>query len=79
LTEYGSLKLIARRPPWNPNLTEWSKVRVAQLRSSADTHHWSLYWADRNCRWHRYDDLDPGSVDEALNEIEADPTCSFWG
>jgi hypothetical protein len=23
--------------------------------------------------------LVPGSVDKALNEIEADPTCIFWG
>jgi hypothetical protein len=33
------------RPPRHPNLTEWSKVRVAQLRYNADTYHWSLYWA----------------------------------
>jgi hypothetical protein len=52
---------------------------VAQLRYSANTHHWSLYWADRNGRWHRYDDLEPGPVDKALNEIEGDPTCIFWG
>jgi hypothetical protein len=54
-------------------------VRVAQLRYSANTHQWSLHWADRNGRWHRYDDLDSGPVEEALNEIEADPTCIFWG
>jgi hypothetical protein len=52
---------------------------MAQLRYSADTHQWHLYWADRNGRWHRYDDLAPGAVDQALNEIEADPTCIFWG
>jgi hypothetical protein len=62
------------RPLWHPNLTEWSKVRVAQLRYSANTHHWSVYWADRNGHWHRYDDLEPGPLDTVLNEIEADPT-----
>ena len=55
------------------------RTRVAQLRYSANTNHWSRYWADRNDRWHRYDDIDPGPVDKALNEIEADPTCIFWG
>ena len=75
----NSVTIFDCRPPWHPNLTEWSKVRVAQLRYSANTHHWSLYWADRNGRWHRYYDLDPGLVDEALNEIETDPTCIFWG
>ena len=52
---------------------------MAQLRYSANTHYWSLYWADRNGRWHRYDDLEPSPVDKALNEIEGDPTCIFWG
>ena len=75
----NSVTIFDCRPPWHPNLTEWSKVRVAQLRYSASTHHWSLYWADRNGRWHRYDDLDPGPVDNVLKEIEADPTCIFWG
>lgn len=54
-------------------------MRVAQLRYSASTHHWSLYWADRNGRWHRYPGLQPGTVGEMLEEIEADPTGIFWG
>ena len=43
----SSVSIYECRPPWHPDLTEWSKVRVAQLRYSANTHHWSLYWADR--------------------------------
>jgi Protein of unknown function (DUF3024) len=75
----SSVTIYECRPPRRPNLTEWSKVRVAQLRYSGNTHRWSLYWADRDGRWHRYDDLDPGPVNDLLNEIEADPTCTFWG
>ena len=75
----SSVSIYECRPPWHPDLTEWSKVRVAQLRYSAETHHWSLYWADRNGRGHRHDDLEPGPVDKLLGEIEADPTCIFWG
>lgn len=52
---------------------------MAQLRYSAGNHHWSLYWADRNGRWHRYDDLAPSPIDQVLNEIETHPTCIFWG
>ena len=26
-----------------------------------------------------YDDIDPGTVDDLLNEINDDPTCIFWG
>jgi hypothetical protein len=58
----NSVTIFDCRPPWHPSLAEWSKVRVAQLRYSPSTHRWSLYWADRNGRWHRYDDLDPGPV-----------------
>ena len=65
--------------PWRSNLTEWSKVRVAQLRYSADTYQWSLYWADRDGRWHRYDVLDSSPADKVLIEIEDDPTCISWG
>jgi hypothetical protein len=79
ITTGNSVTIFDCRPPWHPNLTEWSKVRVAQLRYSASTCQWSLYWADRNGRWHPYDDLDSGPVDKVLNEIEADPTCIFWG
>jgi Protein of unknown function (DUF3024) len=75
----SSVTIFDCRPPWHPNLTEWSKVRVAQLRYSANNRHWSLYWADRIGRWHRYDDLAPGTVEKVLNETEADPTCIFWG
>ena len=34
----NSVTVFDCRSPWHPNLTEWSKVRVAQLRYSADTH-----------------------------------------
>lgn len=74
-----SVTIFECRPPWHPDLTEWSKVRVAQMRYSASTHHWSLYWADRNGRWHRHDDLDPGPLDTVLDEIQADLTGIFWG
>jgi hypothetical protein len=74
-----SVTIFDCRPPWHPNLTDWSRVRVAQLRYSPTSNLWSLYWADRNGRWHRYDDLDPGTVDDILDEINLDPTGIFWG
>jgi hypothetical protein len=56
-----------------------SRVPVAQLRYDPSNHLWTLYWADRNSRWHRYDDIDPSTTDQLLNEINDDPTCIFWG
>jgi Protein of unknown function (DUF3024) len=75
----SSVTIFDCRPPWHENLTDWSKVRVAQLRYDAASHTWSLYWADRNGRWHRYEDLDPSALDDVLAEVSADPTGIFWG
>jgi hypothetical protein len=67
------------RPPRHPELKEWSRVPIAQLRYDAEHKHWTLYYADRNSRWHRYDLIDPGTVDQLLEEIDSDPTGIFWG
>jgi hypothetical protein len=74
-----SVTIYDCRPPWHPELTDWSRVPVAQLRYDPTATNWTLYWADRNSRWHRYDDLEPGTVDDLLHEIDDDPTCIFWG
>ena len=74
-----SVTIFDRRPPWHPDLTDWSRVPVAQLRYAADTNSWTLYWADRDARWHRYQETEPGTVEQLLNEIDQDPTCIFWG
>jgi hypothetical protein len=59
---------------------EWVRIRVAQLRYAPEDRSWTLYWRDRNDRWHEYSDLDPTSdLTAVLAEIDADPTCIFWG
>lgn len=74
-----SVTIFDCRPPWHPSLTEWSRVPIAQLRYDRGTGQWTLYWADRNSRWHLYDDIEPGSVVELLAEVERDPVAIFWG
>ncbi len=74
-----SVTIFECRPPWHPNLTEWSRMRIAQLRYDPDDHLWTLYCADRNGRWHRYYDYTKGTVEKVLDEITADPTGIFWG
>ena len=41
---------------------------------------WSLYWRDRNLRFHRYDQLPPSPrVGDLLEEVDRDPIAIFWG
>jgi hypothetical protein len=41
---------------------------------------WTLYWRDRNLRFHRYDQLPPApGTGDLLTEIDRDPTAIFWG
>ena len=76
----NSVTILDCRPPWREEFTTWSRVPVAQLRYKPDVHAWTLYWADRNSRWHVYDLLEPHQPAQTLiDEIEADPTCIFWG
>lgn len=74
-----SVTIFDCRAPSHPDVTDWSRVLVAQLRYEPASDTWTLYWADRNSRWHRYDDIDPGTADELLNEVNEDPTGIFWG
>jgi hypothetical protein len=51
---------------------------IARLRYTRAAKRWSLYWRDRNPRFHRYDQLPPSPrVDELLQEADRDPI--FWG
>jgi len=74
------LTIVERRVPWRPDLgPEWTTFPVARLRYTASTRRWTLYWRDRNLRFHLYDRLPPSpSVEVLLGEIDSDPTCIFW-
>ena len=78
----NAITIVERHPPWNPDLvgSDWSRLKVAQLRYDAGTSRWSLYWRDSNKSWSLYDDVEPSTtVDPLLAEVEADPTGIFWG
>jgi hypothetical protein len=75
------LTIVERRAPWRENLgPAWTSFPIARLRYTAATRSWTLYWRDRNLRFHIYDRLAPSPrVDDLLNEIDRDPTAIFWG
>lgn len=75
------LTIVECRPPWLPEAgSEWTRLPVARLRYTKGTGQWSLYWRDRNLRFHLHD-LVPvtAQVEDLLNEVERDPTGIFWG
>jgi len=77
------LTLVERRAPWREDYgPEWSSVPIARLRYTAANKSWTLYWRDRNLRFHVYDVVTPSqSVEDLLAEINRDPnpTGIFWG
>lgn len=78
-----SVTIAESNPPWDGRGTEWIEVMVAQLRYSPETTKWSLYWADRNSKWHPYEKIfegfRPGPLASMLKEVDRDPACIFWG
>jgi hypothetical protein len=75
------ITIVERRPPWGSDASpEWTEFPIARLRFTRATATWSLYWRDRNLRFHEYDLAPPSvHVDDLLNELSRDPTCIFWG
>lgn len=73
--------IVECRPPWRADVgAEWTRFPIARLRYTKSTGMWSLYWRDRNLRFHGYDRVPPAaSVDELLSEVDRDPTAIFWG
>jgi hypothetical protein len=75
------LTIVERRAPWRQDAgTEWTRFPIARLRYSQATRTWTLYWRDRNLRFHTYEQLKPSpDIGDLLAEIDRDPTAVFWG
>ncbi len=75
------LTIVERRAPWREDFgPEWTSFPVARLRHTAADKSWTLYWRDRNLRFHLYDLLPPSNqVEDLLGMIDRDPTGNFWG
>ena len=66
----NSVTLLEERMAF-AGLAKWVDITVAQFRFDPKTKKWALYWADRNDRWHEYDDLSPDKdLDVLLNEVD---------
>ena len=76
-----TLTVLECRPPWREDFgPDWSRRPAARLRFTKARNEWDLYWSDRNGKFHRYDRVQPtGNIERLLEEVDADPTCIFWG
>lgn len=74
-----SVTVFECRAPWDPEIPDWSRTKVAQLRNGPAPDQWTLYCADGNGRWHRFEPAPTGTLVELLEEIERDSTGIFWG
>jgi hypothetical protein len=80
MTRAATITIVERRPLWEGGPGTWTRLPIAQLRYGTAAGTWTLFWADRNRRWHRYDRLDPTpQLDDLLREIDQDPLSMFWG
>ena len=75
------LTIVERRAPWREDFgPEWTDFPIARLHYNTADGSWTLYWRDRNLRFHIYDLVAPSSrIDDLLTELDRDPTCIFWG
>ena len=75
------LTIVECRPPWRKDMgAEGTRFPIARLRYAKAAGQWSLYWRDRNLRFHVYDRIKPSPhIDDLLQEIDRDPTAIFWG
>lgn len=74
------LTILECRPLWDVPGSEWMRVPIARLTYSKQASEWTLYYADSNDKFHRYWDFESSPrVADLLDEIDADPTCIFWG
>ena len=75
------LTIVECRPPWRADVgAEWTRFPIARLRYTKSAGVWSLYWRERNSRFHVYGSVSPtASTEELLAEVDRGPTAIFWG
>jgi hypothetical protein len=58
----------------------WLDMNIAQFRYNESEGTWTLYYSDRNEKWHIYMDIDSSNdLSDLLQEVDDDPTGIFFG
>jgi len=76
----NQITLFERRPAWRGEPGEVTDLSFARFQFDPGAHVWTLKWSDRNGRFHPYDGFEGlRSFDALVDEVDADPTCIFFG
>jgi hypothetical protein len=76
----GNAVVLLERRPHFQDRTRTTEHLIAKFVYSPTIGGWSLKWRDRNERWHAYEGFaDVPHFRDVLREVEADPTCIFFG
>ncbi|MGP9489201.1 DUF3024 domain-containing protein [Glutamicibacter sp. 287] len=71
--------ILESRPPWDGR-GDWIRSPIARLRYVSSTGLWSLYWRDRNLKFHKYEMLGPtAAVQEILDFLSGSQDPIFFG
>ncbi|MGD1112068.1 MAG: DUF3024 domain-containing protein [Mycobacterium sp.] len=67
------LTICECRPPWCEDFgPDWTRFPIARLHYSRTTRLWTLYWRDRNLKYHRYQPLDPSlQIQDLLDYLDS--------
>src|SRR5271157_1797224 len=73
----NKITLYEERPRWTGE-GPWTKMAIAQIRYNEEKENWTIYWRDRNEKWHLYTEIKPRkNIEDNLKEIDKDPTGIF--
>ena len=70
------------RPPWWEHVggSDWTRFPIARLHYSKTTGLWTLYWRDRNLKYHRYQPVEPSAqIQDLLDYLDSGADPIFWG
>lgn len=70
--------IVEVRPPWNDE-GKHTRFPIARLRYNQRRNERSLYWRDRNLKFHEYDIAPTQLVDEMLDYIKNSRDPVFFG
>jgi hypothetical protein len=69
-----TITVLECRPPWREDFgPEWTRFPICRFRYTKVRKEWSLYWRDRNLKFHEHDLAAPTPhIDELIEEVKRD-------